>query len=244
MSEHNSGVVLILGSAPGVIQCRDWPRAPFDTIVAINNAWAVRPDWDVLIRPEDFPADRMPPTPSARQRIVGAEAFVPAQNHHGGFVFAGGTMAFTAAYWVLHALRPRVIAFLGCDMVYETQGSTHFYGTGTADPLRDDITLRDLGAKSARLGVIAAQQGCACVNLSQAVHSSLLFARATPQEVGKGINPVAGDTQKYAALRNREAALGYDTPDGRYWEMAVDFDSLALAGIDRAWRELFGPSTI
>jgi len=71
-------------------------------------------------------------------------------------------MAFTAGYWALHALRPEVMGFIGCDMVYPKTGATHFYGTGTADPLRDDVTLQDLGAKSARLMVMAAAQGCAC----------------------------------------------------------------------------------
>ena len=81
---------------------------------------------------------------------------MPIQNDLGGFVYAGGTMAFTAGYWALGALRPDVMAFFGCDMVYPTEGS-HFYGNGNADPLRDDITLRNLEAKSARLSIIAAR---------------------------------------------------------------------------------------
>ena len=65
-------IVLILGSGPNVVACRDWPRAPFDRIVAINNAWAVRPDWDDLIHPDDFPAARMPVDIGAEQRIIHA----------------------------------------------------------------------------------------------------------------------------------------------------------------------------
>ena len=53
-------VVLMLGSAPGVTEAALWPRAPFDRIVAINNAWRVRPDWDALVHPWDFPEDRRP----------------------------------------------------------------------------------------------------------------------------------------------------------------------------------------
>lgn len=229
----------MLGSAPGVLACRDWPRAPFDTIVAINNAWAVRSDWDMSIFPEDFAPDRRPTDFSARQKLVQADAFVPAQNFYGGFVFAGGTMAFTAAYWALHALRPKVIGFLGCDMVYPKGENTHFYGAGTADPLREDPTLRDLGAKSARLAVLAAHQGCACVNLSDAPQSALVFARSTPAALARGLAMPAFDPQRVAALRATEAALGYDTPDGRYWNDAARFDPLALADIDRRWREIF-----
>ena len=53
-------IVLMLGSGPNVIACRDWPRATFDRIVTINNAWAVRPDWDDLVYPDDFPPERHP----------------------------------------------------------------------------------------------------------------------------------------------------------------------------------------
>ena len=47
--------ILILGSGLPVTAARDWPRAPFDHVLAINNAWGVRPDWDALIHPFDFP---------------------------------------------------------------------------------------------------------------------------------------------------------------------------------------------
>ena len=77
----------------------------------------------------------------------------------GGIVYAGATMAFTAGYWALSALQPRVLAYLGCDMIYP-QGQTHFYGTGAADPLRPDPTLQNLRAKSARLELLAARAGC------------------------------------------------------------------------------------
>ena len=46
-----------------------------------------------------------------------ATDYVPVQNDFGGFVYAGGTMTFTAGYWALGALKPSVLAFLGCDMV-------------------------------------------------------------------------------------------------------------------------------
>ncbi|NJM82875.1 MAG: hypothetical protein HC844_10570, partial [Tabrizicola sp.] len=157
--------VLMLGSAPMVMSAVGWPRAPFDRIVAINNAWRVRPDWDAMIHPWDFPAERVP-TPGQGQRIVTEADFVPAQNDCGGIVFAGATMAFTACYWALSALKPSVIAMFGCDMHYPAGSPTHFYGMGALDPLRPDVTLRSLEAKSARLMVLAAMRGCAMVNLS------------------------------------------------------------------------------
>lgn len=225
-------VVLILGSGPNVVTCQDWPRHWFDRIVAINNAWRVRDDWDDLIYPEDFPLDRRPRTVTGGRRLIDAAQFVPAQNAYGGFVYGGGTMAFTAGYWALHALRPRVLAFLGCDMVYPSKGPTHYYGTGSADPLRADVTLQDLGAKSARLAVLAAAQGCACVNLSED-ESQLLFPRAKPEDL-----PAIRQPTLSPALPplNEEKRLGYFVASGRYWEADDAFDPKALRRVDALWR--------
>jgi hypothetical protein len=231
-------VVLILGSGPNAVQAAKWPKAWFDQIVVMNNAWQVRADWDALVFPEDFDMGRMPPEMGAQQRLVGADDFVPAQNAYGGFVHAGATMAFTTAYWVLAVLKPRVIAFMGCDMVYPQDGDTHFYGTGTADPLRDDVTLRDLGAKSARLALIAAVQGCGCVNLSQDV-SSLLLARAQPETLRDQNLDTGLDRELYRALRAQEDALGYATPDGRYNVTGKGMDIARLDALDLRWRALF-----
>lgn len=242
MVEQKGPIVLVLGSGPNVVGAQGWDAAWFDEIVAINNAWRVRRDWDILIYPEDFPADRMPPQVAANQKLVDANAFVPAQNSYGGFVYAGGTMAFTTGYWALAALRPRVLAFMGCDMVYPKQGATHFYGQGTADPLRPDVTLRDLGAKSARLALIAAQQDCACVNLSEDP-SALLFPRANPEGLRNRVFSLDLDRARYDALRAREDALGYHAPNGRYWEDMAAFDPAPLAALDADWRALFGQRT-
>lgn len=238
-------VVLILGSGPNAIAAQGWPRAPFDIILAINNAHRIRSDWDYAIYPEDFPAANHP-TPTASQRCVEARDYVPAQNRLGGFVYAGGTMAFTAGYWALEALQPRIIAYLGCDMVYPTTGKTHFYGSGTADPLRPDVTLQSLEAKSARLALMAAARGCACVNLSQGP-SRLVFPRARPEALADVTAVVPEPTSLHAAL-SREAALDYRVPSGRYWEAETQFDAAALRGVDALWQTAYaaaaGPISI
>jgi len=225
--------ILMLGSGPGVTEVADWPRAPFDRIVAINNAWRVRPDWDDLIHPWDFPEDRMPPAPAPGQRIVTEADFVPAQNRWGGFVYAGATMAYTAGYWALDALAPRVLAFFGCDMHYPTTGQTHFYGAGTADPLRPDITLQSLEAKAARLMILAAEAGHAVVNLSDGP-SRLVFPRARAADLDS-IRPAAFDRGAADEARAAEAALGYHVPSGRYWEELDRFDPAELSRIDALW---------
>jgi len=226
-------IILMLGSGPNVVAARDWPRGVIDRIVAINNAWLVRPDWDDLVHPEDFPQARRPQTLSAGQRIITALDYVPAQNALGGFVYAGGTMAFTASYWALQVLRPKVIAYLGCDMVYSGQGPTHFYGTGTADPLRPDVTLRSLEAKSARLLALAARQGCALVNLSQDA-SRLVFGRATLDGLA-GVKPDAVSVQSRETALTAEAALNYVVPSGRYWLEEARFDPAAIDRLDALW---------
>jgi hypothetical protein len=239
---QNTDTVLILGSGPNAPQARDWAREHFDRIVVINNAWRIRADWDDLIYPEDFPDDRKPARLSRAQRCIEADQFVPTQNAYGGFVYAGGTMAFTAGYWALHALRPRVMAFMGCDMVYPASGPTHFYGKGAADPLREDITLRDLGAKSARLGLIAAAQGCRCINLSSGP-SELVYERARPEDLrslpGRGPSATAAH-----AILNAEDDLGYFVATGRYWDQAGAFDAHALDRLDAAWRAAWGGGVV
>ncbi len=222
---------LMLGSAPNATLARDYPRASFDRIVAINNAWAVRPDWDDLVCPWDFPVHRRP-TPQPHQRLILQEQFVPAQNQYGGFVYGGGTMAFTTAYWMLSALRPRVLAVLGCDMHYPASGPTHFYGTGSPDPLRADITLRSLEAKSARLMILAARQGCAMVNLSTGP-SRLVFPRASVANLPH--RPAPYDAALVAEALAIEAALNYIVPSGRYWEAQARFDPAEVDALDALW---------
>ena len=76
-------VVLILGSGPNATAAAHWPDAWFDHIVAINNAWRVRPDWDALVFPEDFPTSRLPTELGSDQMLVNAADFVPTQNAFG-----------------------------------------------------------------------------------------------------------------------------------------------------------------
>ena len=223
-------VVLMLGSAPMVVEAAAWPRR-FDRVLAINNAWRVRPDWDYAIYPWDFDAVRVPVAGPGQVLVTEAD-FVPAQNRYGGFVYAGATMAYTAAYWALDALRPRVLAVFGCDMQYPP-GQTHFYGIGAPDPLRNDITLRSLEAKSVRLMVLAALQGCAMVNLSTGA-SRLLCPRARLEDLS-AVRPLAFDPARVAVAQAREAELGYFAPSGRYWEDLSAYDVAEIDRLDALW---------
>lgn len=231
--------VLILGSAPYAVDAATWSRDDFDYVVAINNAWRIRPDWSHMIHPEDFPEDRRPVLLEGNQRVVTAVDYVPAQNIYGGFVYAGGTMAFTAGYWALAALQPTHLCYFGCDMVYPDQGKTHFYGTGTADPLRADKTLANLPAKARRLEAFATQQGCAVVNLSP-YDSVLPYQRATPATLDHAQLP-SMCPNALQQVRMREQQLGYFVPSGRYWEQEARFSAEAIAEVDGGWLNCFAP---
>jgi len=222
-----------------VVDARQWNRADFDRILAINNAWAVRPDWDDLIFPDDFDPSRQPIDVSQHQRVIRSDAYVPIQNQFGGFVYAGGTMAFTAAYWALGALKPKVIAMMGCDMVYD-KSQSHFYGKGTADPLRDDKTLRNLTAKSARLQALAARTGCAMVNLSTA-KSRLTFPRSTPAQTAACTPEPFRETVVAAALQ-KEKELGYFVESGKYWKEEARFNVDEIDALDQLWLKAIQPS--
>ena len=234
--------ILILGSGPDAPQAANWNRSIFEHIVVINNAWRVRSDWSHLIHPDDFPPDKRPAMVSSAQNIITAEDYVAVQNTYGGFVYAGGTMAFTAGYWALGALRPSVMAFFGCDMMYATQGNTHFYGKGTADPLREDISLRSLEAKSARLALHANVQGCKIVNLSDAP-SRHVFPRAKLTDIGHlQTTPAKTSDVAMADVLRAEKSLGYFVASGRYWEISAQFDVDEIDRLDAMWHDAYLPS--
>jgi hypothetical protein len=233
--------VLIVGSAPDAIKTADWDTSCFSHTVVINNAWKACPTWSCLIYPEDFPIDRRPSDDAlCGRRIVTSQEFVPVQNEFGGFVYAGGTMSFTAGYWALGALKPDVIAYVGCDMVYETQPgeSTHFYGLGTADPIRPDVTLQSLEAKSLRLQALAHQNGCSVVNLSERKKSRLCFPRlalTTLATMTQRPDVEAPSPCAVESALNAESDLGYWVESGRYWEEQDRFDRQKLRDIDALW---------
>ena len=201
-----------------------------ESLVVIN-AWRIRSEWDACVFPEDFP-DEITGYPASGQTLIQAEHFVPQQNQFGGVVYVGGTMAFTAAYWALGALKPDVMAFFGCDLVYPESGPTHFYGTGTPDPLRKDVTLQSLEAKAARLQLIAAKHRCICLNLSKD-RSRLVFRGRRLIACQK--SSTGTDHRTINQVLACERTL-HRVPSGRYWESLEQFDA-ALAYIDTLWLE-------
>jgi hypothetical protein len=239
-------IVLVIGSSPDALRAKAWSNGQFSNIVVMNNAWKIREDWDYLVYPEDFPPERRPQSVNSSQAIIEYTDYVPAQNEFGGVIYIGGTMAFTAAYWVLHALKPDIIAFVGCDMIYPANSSTHFYGQGSADPLRDDITLQSLEAKSIRLQAHALEQNCYCVNLTSLEQSRLVYPVLPETEFFGGNLPVvitqtmqkidnSYNHEKIRAVKAREKALNYLVKNGDYWRHLDQLDAAKLQQIDQQW---------
>lgn len=129
------------------------------------------------------------------------------------------------------------MAYIGCDMTYEG-AQTHFYGKGTADPLRTDVTLRSLEGKSARLQATAAQRGCAVVNLSQDP-SRLVFPRANLDALSQGAQ--IDEAAMAHALRLEDDAE-YHVPSGKYWKEEDRFDPAVIDRIDAAWLATVKPN--
>ncbi len=243
--------LLIVGSAPDAVQLKDWDaatRSIFTHIVTINHAWQICPYADYVIYAEDFPVAHRPPQNDLSMQHITAEQFMVEHNRLGGMVYAGGTMAFTAGYWALGALQPDVIAYLGCDMEYSVREgqATHFYGTGQADPLRADVTLQSLEAKSARLMALAEQHGCSVVNLSTLPQSRLVFPRVSIVALQSAASSTtlihtltlprySANTTRVAEALALEHSTGAWVASGRYWDALHTLDAKQLAAIDTVW---------
>lgn len=177
---------MIVGSAPDAVRCERWGIPEDVAVVCVNNAWRLGIDWRFHLFPNDFPVDRRPaqygPSQVSISNSRGHAARGMDYHSHverfGGLLWCGSTIAFAAGYWAMSALRCVELAYLGCDMVYDDgEGKTHFYGSGGKDPLRQNLSLRSIEAKSSRLEALARARGCRIWNLSKKNRSRLTFPR-------------------------------------------------------------------
>lgn len=240
--------VIIVGSAPSAIRVQS-ENLEGVTRVAINNAWRLREDFDFVVCPNDLPADRRPPS-SYGAKIIGPENYMAGFNAAGGIVYGGATMAFAAGYWAAHALRPSVIGFFACDMVYSrVNGTTHFYGVGSADPLRGDFTLQDLEAKSVRLFCFGLSCRTLIVNCSDHAESRLLLPRIPLHRIRDGAAALFKQAEQDAIedaakdIFDEERSAPFDVLTEQYWTLA-DGVAATLAATNKKWRDLASASTL
>jgi hypothetical protein len=146
---------------------------------------------------------------------------VPVQNDFGGFVYAGPTMAFTAGYWALGALKPDVIAYLGCDMQY-SHPETHFYGKGSPDPLRPELEV--------------SRQVFPRIELTQL--DTLTLGRRAVRLKGVQANI---NKERLKVAQQLERDLGYIVTSGRTWELSHMLDGEKLRQLDALWLGTFNP---
>ncbi|UXS03433.1 hypothetical protein [Agrobacterium tumefaciens] len=228
---------LIVGSGPSApsLESRELTSI---TKVAINNAWLVRSDFDYVVYPFDFPSERRPPSNYCGRQISNA-GYMEAINTAGGIIFGGATMAFAAGYWAVYTLRSKTIGVFASDMVYRGT-KTHFYGNGTADPLRSDVSLQHLEAKSARLFLWALTNGVLLVNCSEEPESRLVYPRLSLSDLSNHEGVVG---QNYGDLIERanevfelERNAPFDAKREDYWTLADTPDKMNyIHFIDKQW---------
>ncbi|MBK3402797.1 hypothetical protein H0176_28835 [Methylorubrum populi] len=230
---------LIIGSGPSALDVSRKDLAGIRT-AAINNAWRVRNDFNYLLFPSDFPEDRRAP-PSYKARRITNPDYLAGMNAGGGLIFCGATMAFAAGYWAAHSLRTQIVGFYAADMIYPAKGS-HFYGTGTADPLREDISLRSLEAKGVRLFSFGLSRGVVLVNCSQQAESRLVFPRVDLDKLSE----FETHPKEWVELRRAakdalqfEAQAPFDRMCEEYWTLADTPEKIEFIDkVDQKWLSL------
>jgi hypothetical protein len=198
-------------------------RRETDVLIALNNAWRVRDDFDVVLFANDFPSRQLP------RRYVGellstANIEPAVAKAFGPLMFRGSTMAFNGIYYAL-SLAPAAVFAIGCDMDYRVvQGRTHFYGIGGVDPLRYNISLRSLQAKSSRALCLAAQSHVPLVRVCDEIagHLALPSVSFADFESGCDAPPVSLFADQCARALEAEKNAPFDATIKKYWKYNDD----------------------
>jgi hypothetical protein len=236
---------IIVGSSPSAIILSN-RLLPESYKVAINNAWRIRSDFDASVFPSDFPKERQPDETFKGKTYTDID-YMPPINKAGGIIYCGATMAFAAGYWALSHFSTPLFGYYGCDMVYNAvDGKNHFYGNGTADPLREDISLRSLEARSTRLFAYALNNRKFIVNCSESHSSRLQFPRIGLDKLPEVIRQIPRLVKDPAwkdfvglAKKNfvSEQRLGHRALKHDYCKLAKDATAeVIIIEMDEAWQ--------
>jgi hypothetical protein len=93
-------------------------------------------------------------------------------------------MSLAAGYWAIQNLDGMAIGYYACDLIYKGE-VTHFYGTGTPDTLRDDVSLQIIEGKLARLFCWALRRRKLVLNLSEEAETRLIFPKCNLSQFRK-----------------------------------------------------------
>lgn len=224
--------VIIMGSSLDGQRGANWAKPLNSCIVAIDSAYTLRNDWDYAVFSDDYDHCLRPQRPFALgQKTVTSKDYTPSQNALGGFIYGGAHPVFTSGYWALRTLRPRVIAYYGCDQIFNAPSKS---GPAMRDGAETNFTIRHVGAKSARLMLLAAMAGCAVVNLSMPNNSPFVFPHKKLSNLTHVHHTPIDYSHALLALR-AETECDYYVPSGRYHEIADQIDLSKLDQIDRHW---------
>lgn len=189
--KQSSEKVLIVGSGRSGLDIKKYEKL-FETIVVVNNAWALTEKWTYWIHPNDYKG-LTPKKINENQFEINAGGYSGSLKKYGGIHECGFSIMLNASYWTLDNLKPKEVYYLGADMVYipDSNGNTHFYGVGydiknrgVSDP---DLMVKVRGNGDPdyliniykRFEAIANQNECAVYNLSSEPESRLPYPRAT-----------------------------------------------------------------
>ena len=236
---------LIVGSAPDAERLSN-ARMPTQTLIAVNNAWRIRSDFLYSVYPGDFPVERR--APNSIRHISNSE-YMHSIDRAGGITLCGATMAIATGYWAADFLRPMVLGFAACNMVYQP-GRTHFYGEGSADPLREDVTLRSLEAKVCRMFLFALSRGTLSVNTMPVEESRLVLPILPLQELPTsrlGLWKLHRKAMRspwckellefYAEQRNYELRAPFPLLAHEYWIGKTEEDVAFIDTVDAKWAQ-------
>lgn len=239
--------VAVLGSGPAAPEVEQH-LSEETFLVTVNNSWRAAPWYDVLVYSDDLPDASKPSRIELNRRGRSSPQYWTAMQACGGILYCGATLAFAAGYWVLHNLPSSQVSYFASDMTYGS-GPTHFYGNGSPDPLRTDISLQDIVAKGLRLFYFGLRHNCLLLNASAATETRLPFPRVrsgrslrtnvmqllyrTLQTELESMESVAREA---LAL---EAAAPFDARVADYSTlMASEVAWSHAASVDAAWRRL------
>jgi hypothetical protein len=122
--------ILIIGSGKSGLDVSKYEKY-FNSIIAVNNAWALTEKWTYWIHPNDYEGSK-PDLIKENQVEINANIYGPSLRKYGGIGECGFSIMLNASYWALDNLNPKQIYYLGADMSYipDENGNTHFYGIG------------------------------------------------------------------------------------------------------------------
>jgi len=212
---NRGGRVLIVGSGLSIHQLDQLDTRAW-IVVALNHAWRYSPEvFHYLVHSEALPGSARPSPglfppghvlsyaeyhPCVRECASRVADLCGDELTHPAMYLTGHLIHFNASYWALLQLRPRLIAYLGCDFDYSHPEQTHYYGKGQAvfAMERGRAPLTTYFQRQTRLFAVL---GVALFNLSTASRTLLPYPRLDPtpwrRQVASSLSVSSYESQPY-----------------------------------------------